>query len=118
VHKHHASHLHYDFRLEMNGALASWAIPKGPSVRPADRRLAVRVENHPLEYASFHGTIPEGQYGAGKVEIWDKGTYVPVSGSLRGGTLTVDLKGRRLKGKFALVRIKPPTNWLLIKMKK
>jgi bifunctional non-homologous end joining protein LigD len=84
-------------------------------MNPADKRLAVRVENHPIEYASYHGTIPKEQYGAGRVEIWDKGTYVPVSGSVRRGELVVDLKGRKLKGKFALVRMQNPKNWLLIK---
>lgn len=84
-------------------------------MNPAYKRLAVRVEDHPLEYASFRGTIPKGQYGAGKVEIWDKGTYVPVSGSVRGGALVVDLKGRKLKGQFALVRMRRSANWLLMK---
>ncbi|MEK7509134.1 MAG: DNA polymerase ligase N-terminal domain-containing protein [Patescibacteria group bacterium] len=115
VHKHAARHLHYDFRLEMEGALKSWAVPKGPSMNPADKRLAVHVEDHPLEYATFHGTIPEGEYGAGKVEIWDKGTYRLVSGSVRGGELVVDLRGKKLKGQFALVRMRTPKNWLLIK---
>jgi bifunctional non-homologous end joining protein LigD len=118
VHKHHATHLHYDFRLQMHGALASWAVPKGPSMNSADKRLAVRVEDHPLEYASFRGRIPKGQYGAGRVEIWDKGTYDLVSGSIRRGELVVDLKGRRLRGQFALVRMRQPKKWLLVKMKK
>jgi bifunctional non-homologous end joining protein LigD len=115
VHKHHASHLHYDFRLQTNDALASWAVPKGPSMNPADKRLAVRVEDHPLEYATFRGRIPKGQYGAGRVEIWDKGTYARVSGSIRHGELVIDLKGRRLKGQFALVRMRQPGKWLLIR---
>jgi bifunctional non-homologous end joining protein LigD len=115
VHKHYASHVHYDFRLELNGALASWAVPKRPSMNPADKRLAVHVEDHPLGYASFHGRIPKGRYGAGRVEIWDKGTYEPVAGSVRRGELVVDLKGKRLKGQFALVRMRRPKNWLLIK---
>jgi bifunctional non-homologous end joining protein LigD len=115
VHEHHASHLHYDFRLQVAGVLASWAVPKRPSMNPAVKRLAVRVENHPLEYASFRGRIPKGQYGAGRVEIWDKGTYDLVSGSIRRGELVVDLKGRKLRGQFALVRMRQPGRWLLVK---
>jgi bifunctional non-homologous end joining protein LigD len=115
VQKHHASHLHYDFRLQVAGVLASWAVPKRPSMNPAVKRLAVRVENHPLEYASFRGRIPKGQYGAGRVEIWDKGTYDLVSGSIRRGELVVDLKGRKLRGQFALVRMRQPGRWLLVK---
>jgi len=99
----------------MDGVLKSWAVPKGPSMDPAEKRLAVHVEDHPLEYATFHGTIPEGEYGAGKVEIWDKGTYQLISGSVRGGELVVDLKGQKLKGQFALIRMKQSKNWLLIK---
>jgi len=103
VQKHRASHLHYDFRLEMNGVLKSWAVPKGPSMNPADKRLAISVEDHPLAYAKFHGTIPKGQYGAGKVEIWDKGAYRVVAGNLRRGELIVELKGKKLRGQFALL---------------
>ncbi|MEK7612851.1 MAG: DNA polymerase ligase N-terminal domain-containing protein [Patescibacteria group bacterium] len=119
VHKHHASHLHYDVRLEHRGFLKSWAVPKGPPRRPKERRLAVMVEDHPLAYARFHGTIPKGEYGAGKVEIWDKGTYVPLhsfAGGLRRGHLTFILRGKKLKGEYALVKFKKQKNqWLLIK---
>lgn len=115
VQKHFASHLHYDFRLEQNGILKSWAVPKGPPEKAGEKRLAVQVEDHPLAYASFHGTIPEGEYGAGKVEIWDKGTY-EVSGRERGAVSFV-LRGKKLKGRFSLVRFRPPRQWLLIKQK-
>ena len=118
VQKHHASHLHYDFRLEMNGVLKSWAVPKGPSKRPGEKRLAVMVEDHPLAYATFEGTIPRGQYGAGRVEIWDRGTYDTISGSIRGGEFVIGLRGIKLKGQYALVRMRSLRNWLLIKKKK
>ena len=123
VQKHHARRLHWDFRLEHGGVLWSWAVPKGPSLDPADKRLAVHVEDHPLDYAKFAGTIPEGQYGAGEVEIWDRGTWAPVGDpeeGLRRGELKFVLKGKRLNGRFVLVRLKPrererAENWLLIK---
>ena len=128
IQEHHASHHHFDFRLEADGVLKSWAIPKGPSIDPAIKRLAIHVEDHPLEYAKFHGDIPAGQYGAGHVEIWDKGTYInlmalkpqphTLAESLAHGHIEVDLRGRKLRGPFALVRMGPGNkNWLLIKMK-
>ncbi len=122
VHKHAATHLHYDFRLAWNGVLKSWAIPKGPSLNPAEKRLAIEVEDHPLRYAHFEGVIPEGHYGAGKVEIWDKGTWEPLNDAaegLREGKLSFRLHGNKLKGEWALVRTalgsKAQQNWLLIK---
>ena len=123
VQEHHASHLHYDFRLEVDGVLKSWAIPKGPSMRPSEKRLAVEVEDHPLDYAKFHGTIPKGEYGAGEVYIWDKGTWQSeddVHLGLKKGKLEFSLKGKKLKGLFVLVRINNPIqsqkhNWLLMK---
>ncbi|MDA8155343.1 MAG: 3'-phosphoesterase [Actinomycetota bacterium] len=117
VHEHHASHLHWDFRLEMEGVLKSWAVPKGPSMDPKDKRLAVMVEDHPLEYGGFEGTIPEGQYGAGEVFIWDKGKFVLDKGGPEKGILEFRLEGRKLKGQFALTQMKKagPKNWLLIK---
>jgi bifunctional non-homologous end joining protein LigD len=114
VQEHHASHLHYDFRLEMDGVLRSWAVPKGPPEEPGVRRLAVAVEDHPLSYIDFHGTIPPGQYGAGTVEIWDSGTY-----DLEERTpdeLRIVLHGVRLQGPYALIRMQPDgKNWLLFR---
>jgi bifunctional non-homologous end joining protein LigD len=127
VQKHDASRLHYDFRLAINGVLASWAVPKGPSMNPADKRLAVRTEDHPLEYADFEGSIPAGQYGAGTVMVWDKGTYDPKNGvppekQLAQGKIEVKLHGVKLQGGFTLVRTgkrSAPSSdkelWLLIK---
>jgi len=117
VQRHAARRLHYDFRLERNGALASWAVPKGVPLEPGERALAVHVEDHPLEYAQFEGEIPKGQYGAGTVEIWDRGTYETVE-EKRDGGLTVRLDGERLQGLWTLVPAKldgDPKNWLLLK---
>lgn len=117
IQKHHASHLHYDFRLEMDGVLKSWAVPKGPSLNPLDKRLAIMVEDHPYEYKDFEGTIPKGNYGAGTVIIWDEGTYELLKTSdLKKGNLKIFLQGHKLKGEFVLVKIKKTQdNWLLIK---
>jgi len=130
VQEHHASRLHYDFRLEAEGVLKSWAVPKKPTLEPSTRRLAVHVEDHPVEYATFHGEIPDGEYGAGKVKIWDRGTYEnlmahkprpeTVTEAIKHGHVEVRLKGRKLKGAFALVRMNrsgKKDNWLLIKMR-
>lgn len=132
VQRHKASHLHYDFRLEMEGVLKSWAVPKGPSLNPTDKRLAMMVEDHPYEYKDFKGIIPDG-YGAGIVEIWDKGYYTSIDkdkdsktaerklrAGLKAGNLKFVLHGKKLKGEFALVRLKPRdgekgNSWLLIK---
>ena len=124
VQKHQASHLHYDFRLEWNGVLLSWAVPKGPSPDPAVKRLAMAVEDHPIEYAKFEGIIPEGQYGGGTVMVWDQGTWEPEQdpeAGLRKGELKFSLHGKKLRGSWVLVRTKRgPGNsqrasWLLIK---
>ncbi|MBX3235980.1 MAG: hypothetical protein KF814_07495 [Nitrospiraceae bacterium] len=125
VQKHHASRLHYDFRLEIDGVLKSWAIPKGPSMDPRGKRLAVQVEDHELSYADFEGVIEEGQYGAGPVLVWDRGWFEPVTGVMLGvsagqmleaGEIAFHLHGRRLEGKFTLVEMKgKPGEWLLIK---
>lgn len=99
VHKHAATRLHYDLRLEMHGVLESWAVPKGPSMNPADKRLAVKVEDHPLEYGDFEGVIPEGNYGAGAVVLWDRGVWVPledVEEGFKKGKLLFDLRGYKL----------------------
>ncbi len=133
VQKHHASRLHYDFRLEMDGVLKSWAVPKGPSLNPADKRLAMEVEDHPYDYRDFEGIIPEGNYGAGSVIVWDTGTYQPIEPvkggkaarkklllkQLKDGNLKFKLKGKKLQGEFALVRTKGMGDnaWLLIKHK-
>ncbi len=121
IQKHAASHLHYDFRLELDGVLLSWAVTKGPSVNPADKRLAVRTEDHPLAYGSFEGTIPQGQYGGGTVMLWDTGTWEPKGdprAGLKKGHLSFTLHGARLKGDWDLTRMHTNDkreNWLLIK---
>ncbi|HLQ49628.1 MAG TPA: DNA polymerase ligase N-terminal domain-containing protein, partial [Candidatus Dormibacteraeota bacterium] len=134
VQRHRATRLHYDFRLEMGGVLASWAVPKGPTLDPAVRRMAVHVEDHPLEYFDFEGVIPKGQYGAGDVIVWDWGTYEPEAETpdpvkaVEDGELKFELHGEKLKGRFTIVRTSrrpgtPPTTafeddseqWLLIK---
>jgi bifunctional non-homologous end joining protein LigD len=124
VQKHQASHLHYDFRLQWNDVLLSWAVPKGPSPDPAVKRLAMAVEDHPLEYASFEGVIPQGEYGAGTVMVWDRGTWQPevedVDEALRHGDLKFQLHGQKLKGSWVLVRTQGKfargrSSWLLIK---
>jgi len=115
IQKHSATHLHYDFRLEVDNVLKSWAVPKEPPTQPGIRRLAVQVEDHELSYIDFEGTIPEGEYGAGTVEIWDKGTYTLKSRDDKIIEFTLD--GSRLKGNYALINFKE-NNWLLIKKKK
>src|SRR5437867_8226309 len=117
VQRHAARRLHYDFRLERDGVLASWAVPKGVPLEPGEQRLAVHVEDHPLEYGSFEGEIPKGQYGAGTVEIWVEGTYELVEEQRNGG-LTVRLHGKRLEGTWALVPARlsgDAKNWLLLR---
>src|SRR6266496_796599 len=117
VQRHDARRLHYDFRLERDGALASWAVPKGVPLEPGQQHLAVHVEDHPLEYATFHGEIPKGEYGAGTVEIWDRGTYELVEEKPDGG-LTVRLHGEKLDGTWTLVPAAldgSPKNWLLLR---
>ena len=129
IQKHAARQLHYDFRLQLGRALKSWAVPKGPSLNPSDKRMAVEVEDHPLGYAKFEGVIPKGEYGAGTVMIWDKGSYrnvtkknnkeVPITRALRNGHLTIELDGEKIEGRYALSRIvkgKKP-RWLLAKVK-
>ena len=130
VQKHDASRLHYDFRLELKGVLKSWAVPKGPSMNPAEKRLAMLVEDHPFDYKNFEGIIPEGNYGAGTVIIWDEGTYEPIEEvgeknaqeayllkAFKGGSIKIRMHGKKLKGEFALVRTRGrgDNSWLLIK---
>jgi DNA ligase D-like protein (predicted 3'-phosphoesterase) len=130
IQKHDATTLHYDVRLEVDGVLKSWAVPKGPSTDPRDKRLAMPTEDHPMEYETFEGVIPEGEYGAGPVIVWDRGTYVnltekdgydvPVKRALRDGHLKVWLEGQKLRGGYALTRARiggsNRAKWLLVKL--
>jgi DNA ligase D-like protein (predicted 3'-phosphoesterase) len=129
IQKHDARSLHYDFRLESGGVLKSWAVPKGPSTNPKDKRLAQQTEDHPLGYADFEGVIPAGEYGAGPVIVWDTGTYrnlteregvgVPVDEAVEGGHVKVWLEGQKIRGGFALTRVArgKDERWLLVKVK-
>jgi bifunctional non-homologous end joining protein LigD len=112
VHEHHASHLHFDFRLEKDGVLKSWAVPKGIPEEPGVRHLAVQVEDHPLDYIDFHGTIPEGQYGAGTVAIWDNGTYAEKKWTDK--EIAFDIKGKKLSGEYVMVHTQGK-NWIMLK---
>jgi len=115
IQKHQARRLHYDLRLEMNGVLKSWAIPKTPPTEKGVKRLAVQVEDHPVDYANFEGTIPEGHYGAGTVEIWDRGQYILKERDE--DKLVFEIKGNKLRGDYCLVRFKGRENWLFFKKK-
>jgi bifunctional non-homologous end joining protein LigD len=122
IQKHDASHLHYDFRLELNGVLLSWAVPKGPSLDPAVKRLAMHVEDHPIKYGSFEGIIPQGEYGGGTVMLWDHGKWIcedkNPAAAYKKGVLSFSLEGKKLKGKWKLIRIKnDDKTWLLFKVK-
>lgn len=127
IQKHAATRLHYDFRLAIGGILVSWAIPKGPSLNPQDKRLAIQTDDHPLSYANFEGIIPEGNYGAGTVMVWDIGIYknikkkdgkiIPMKTCLKNGHLEFFLEGKKLQGKFALIKMKNREQWLLVKMR-
>ena len=116
VQKHQARNLHYDFRLEIEGVLKSWAVPKGVPEGIGIKRLAVQVEDHPVDYIDFSGVIPEGEYGAGKVEVWDKGSWELIDGSLGTGSFKFNLVGKKLKGQYVLVRFKDKKNWLIYKI--
>lgn len=119
IHEHHATHLHFDLRLEMEGVLRSWAVPKGPSMDPFDKRLAVAVPDHSISYGRFEGTLPKGSYGAGEVRIWDSGEYetdTDPADQVRNGKLVFTFYGNKVRGGFTLVKFsKQPKNWLLIK---
>jgi DNA ligase D-like protein (predicted 3'-phosphoesterase) len=115
IQRHLATHLHYDLRLEIDGVLKSWAVPKKPPIQLGVRRLAIQVEDHPIEYADFEGTIPKGEYGAGTVEIWDSGTYNFID--RKEDKLIININGDKLKGNYILVRFKEGKNWLLFKKK-
>lgn len=121
IQEHHATNLHYDLRLEEGGVLKSWAIPKIPKLKAGEKRLAIETEDHPLDYAEFEGVIPKGEYGGGTVRIWDRGIYLPLEKT--DGKRVIEIRGRRLKGVFALIRIKPkpgakagPSNWLFFRI--
>lgn len=124
IQQHHASHMHYDFRIEMDGVLKSWAVPKGPSLNPTEKRLAALTEDHPLSYATFEGIIPEG-YGAGTVIVWDTGTYenlnekngekISMSQAFDNGHIKIELNGKKLKGAYALTKFRD-RDWLLVKV--
>ncbi len=128
IQKHDASNLHYDFRLEVDGVLKSWAVPKGPSTDPSEKRLALPTEDHPLDYADFEGTIPEDEYGGGTVQVWDRGPYhnlladkdepVSMQQAYQNGQLEVDLQGHKISGGYAMIRTGdgPDARWLMIKM--
>ena len=115
IQKHDASHLHYDLRLEVGGVLKSWAVPKIPPSEHGIKRLAVETEDHPIEYADFEGVIPEGNYGAGTVETWDRGTFIP--GKIENNKIIFTLEGEKMKGGFVLLRLKNSRNWLFFKKK-
>lgn len=116
IHHHFARREHWDFRLEMDSVLKSWAVPKEPPKQVGIKRLAIQVKDHPLEYASFHGQIPQGIYGAGTVKIWDKGTYALLEKTKN--KIVFELKGKKLKGEYSLILFRPPKNWLFFKNKK
>lgn len=126
IHKHDASQLHYDLRLEIDGTLKSWAVPKGPSTDPSEKRLAVETEDHPLDYAGFEGVIPEGEYGAGTVMVWDKGHFsnlkddASLKEGFKDGHLEIRIEGQKLRGGYALTHMRDENDtrqWLLVKMK-
>jgi DNA ligase D-like protein (predicted 3'-phosphoesterase) len=128
VQEHHSSRLHWDFRIEVDGTMPSWAIPKGPSLNPKEKRLAVQTEDHPISYATFEGIIPEGEYGGGTVMLWDYGTYknmreqdgklIPMKTCLKDGRIEIFLNGEKLKGTFILIRLQnSPKDWLFFKKK-
>ena len=117
IQKHHASHLHWDLRLEINGVLKSWAVPKSPPLAKGTKRLAIQVEDHPIEYANFEGIIPEGNYGAGKVEIWDKGTYELIKQTSK--EIEIKINGKKLKGNYILIKTNYQGNkksWLFFRI--
>lgn len=129
IQKHFSKRLHFDFRIQIRGTLKSWAVPKGVPKKTSEKRLALLTEDHPLEYAKFEGTIPQGEYGAGKVIIYDSGTFenikkdksgkiVPIGKCFKNGQIEILLQGKKLKGAFALVKFRDDKTWLLIKMKK